>query len=339
MVKTDITIPWLNDYKASVEIIQGNRLIHHSESEDHPMCSIIVANYNRAGNLPKIIESVEKQQYQGDIELIFVDDRSNDDSIEILQQFPNINIYRLSKNFGSEALPQNVGMYFAKGEFVSFIDSDDYLLVSDAISSMIFELSRKQEAVLAVSNVIFQIENKDVSDEMRWVLPGVEFAEVFDPRQTENLIKIHYPEKAYSFSRRLARNWNIFDVMVRGYHIGLRMAKKRQLQELGGWPLELKQNDDYGMLLNIASYGYKNKIQSIIPVNSNAYVYRINNGNASVNEKEETQVMRDHCLNAVKYLGFTFEELTIYSKVQNSEGKESVLDRWNFTKEELLYEK
>ena len=94
---------------------------------EKPLFSIIVPIYNVERYLEQCIESVLAQDYQN-YELILVDDRSPDNSIDICvkyaKQYPNIVFIRKINGGLSDA--RNAGIKLARGEYLIFLDSDDY---------------------------------------------------------------------------------------------------------------------------------------------------------------------------------------------------------------------
>ena len=90
------------------------------------MLSIVVTVFNKAKYLEQCINSILSQTYQ-DIEVICIDDGSTDNSNEILKRFEcsKLKIFRQS-NMGLGAA-RNVGIRLARGEFITFVDADDYL--------------------------------------------------------------------------------------------------------------------------------------------------------------------------------------------------------------------
>ena len=92
-----------------------------------PLVSVIICNYNYSQYIGEAIESVLNQTHKN-IELIIVDDGSIDDSREVIKGFvekhPAIRYFRQS-NKGIVAT-RNYGMRLAKGDFLCFLDSDDY---------------------------------------------------------------------------------------------------------------------------------------------------------------------------------------------------------------------
>lgn len=95
---------------------------------NNDLVSIIIPVYNAEKYLYETIKTIKEQTYQN-WEAIFVDDCSNDDSVNIIkkeqQKDKRINIYKLEKNGGNPSIPRNYGLNIAKGRFVCFIDADD----------------------------------------------------------------------------------------------------------------------------------------------------------------------------------------------------------------------
>lgn len=90
------------------------------------MISVVIPTYNRAGTLKRAVDSVLAQSYR-DIELIIVDDASNDQTSEYLAELQStveIKVLYNSKNLGVSAC-RNRGIEIARGEWIAFLDSDD----------------------------------------------------------------------------------------------------------------------------------------------------------------------------------------------------------------------
>lgn len=92
------------------------------------MISVIIPNYNNGKYISKAIESVVSQSYS-DYEIIIIDDGSDDDSREILCDYQKrySMIHVLFQSNQNAAIARNRGMEIAKGEYLLFLDSDDYL--------------------------------------------------------------------------------------------------------------------------------------------------------------------------------------------------------------------
>ncbi|HLA96664.1 MAG TPA: glycosyltransferase [Pyrinomonadaceae bacterium] len=90
------------------------------------LVSVIIPNYNYASYLREAIDSVLAQTYQ-DVEIIVVDDGSSDNSKEILDSYANRITTIFQKNQGVSAARNN-GVASSSGEFVAFLDADDFWL-------------------------------------------------------------------------------------------------------------------------------------------------------------------------------------------------------------------
>ena len=89
------------------------------------MVSIVSPTYNVSDYIEETIQSVLSQTYEN-FELVLVDDRSTDDTVEKITQFidPRIRLVRNETNSGAGWSRTN-GLRAAKGEFIALLDSDD----------------------------------------------------------------------------------------------------------------------------------------------------------------------------------------------------------------------
>lgn len=131
------------------------------------LVSVIIPTYNRAHCLPLAISSVLAQTYQN-FEIIVVDDNSSDSTKQIchrLQEFDGrIHYMRNDKNFGP-AKSRNNGIEKAKGEFITFLDSDD-LYYTDKIQLQVEALEKNPSVgfcygYFACTHDIFETKNYD----------------------------------------------------------------------------------------------------------------------------------------------------------------------------------
>ena len=109
------------------------------------MVSIIIALYNEQDYFEECLTSVCNQEYK-DIEIIIVDDGSTDGSVDICRRFAEsdkrIKIIRL-KHVGIAAV-RNMGVASANGDFIMFVDSDDYV-ASNYVSRMLTVMNENPE--------------------------------------------------------------------------------------------------------------------------------------------------------------------------------------------------
>lgn len=111
-----------------------------------PSISIIIPVFKVKDFILECLESVTNQDYQGEMECILIDDRGDDGSIELCEQFiaqqqsnVKFSIIHNEKNLKQSA-SRNAGMRIAKGEYIYFLDSDDWLATS-AISTIVKPLN------------------------------------------------------------------------------------------------------------------------------------------------------------------------------------------------------
>jgi len=91
--------------------------------------SVIIPNFNNAPFIKKTISSILNNTYRF-IEVIFVDDCSTDDSVEIVKKNfgdnPRVKIYQNKENRGAYYC-RNKGILLSSGYYITFVDGDDYI--------------------------------------------------------------------------------------------------------------------------------------------------------------------------------------------------------------------
>lgn len=95
------------------------------------MLSVIICCYNGQDTIKRCLDSIVKQTFK-DYEIVFVNDGSNDNTLNIVEEFKrnnkDIDITIINQeNIGSN-LSKKVGVNNSKGEYITFIDADDYLI-------------------------------------------------------------------------------------------------------------------------------------------------------------------------------------------------------------------
>lgn len=93
-----------------------------------PLISVIIPVYNVEAYLPRCLDSVIQNTYRN-LEIICVDDGSTDGSPEILRDYAqrDARITLITKENGGVSSARNAGLNRMTGEFVSFVDSDDFV--------------------------------------------------------------------------------------------------------------------------------------------------------------------------------------------------------------------
>ena len=114
----------------TLKVLNSKNLDEFEKLDSHKHFSVIMALYNNEKYLEDAIESLITQNFgfEHNIELIIVDDGSSDDSLKIAEEYQEkypYNIQVLSKENGGQASARNLGLEYAKGDYINFIDSDD----------------------------------------------------------------------------------------------------------------------------------------------------------------------------------------------------------------------
>ena len=104
--------------------------------------SLIIPFYNSKKDIAKCIETIKSQDMEEKVEIIFIDDCSQDNSAQIIKDFqlPNCNLLTLNRNQGPSAA-RNKGLAKASGDYVFFLDVDDSLEFN-ALSKL-YEVAKK----------------------------------------------------------------------------------------------------------------------------------------------------------------------------------------------------
>lgn len=123
-----------------------------------PIISIIIPVYNSEKYLSKCIDSVLAQTFT-DYELILVDDGSTDRSAVICDDYAikDARIKVIHKENGGVSTARNIGLINASGDYIGFIDSDDY--VEPNMYTVLFELIQKHECDISICG--FKVIDED----------------------------------------------------------------------------------------------------------------------------------------------------------------------------------
>tara|TARA_A100001015_G_scaffold321461_1_gene452326 strand:- start:1485 stop:2282 length:798 start_codon:yes stop_codon:yes gene_type:complete len=136
------------------------------KSKKLPLVSIIMNCYNGEKYLKKSVNSVVQQKYKN-WEIIFFDNCSTDKSISTIKSFKNkkIKIYR-SKKYLKLYAARNLAIKYAKGNYIAFLDTDDYWHSSKLNLQINYILEKKKKFVF--SNFYYlQGKRKYINNKMK----------------------------------------------------------------------------------------------------------------------------------------------------------------------------
>lgn len=99
-----------------------------SDMNSAPLVSIVIPLYNAENYIEETLISVKQQTYSN-IEVIVIDNASNDNSLSIVDKFKSnfcsFKLLSCEQNSGGPAKPRNLGLEAATGDYIAFLDSDD----------------------------------------------------------------------------------------------------------------------------------------------------------------------------------------------------------------------
>ncbi|MEY8733657.1 glycosyltransferase [Peribacillus frigoritolerans] len=124
------------------------------------LISVIIPIYNVQDLLPKCIESIINQTYEK-LEIILVNDGSKDNSALICEQYAKKDkrIKVIHKPNGGLSDARNAGLEIAKGDYIAFVDSDDYI-INNAYEVMILEATRHDLDIVAANAEVLNGKSK-----------------------------------------------------------------------------------------------------------------------------------------------------------------------------------
>jgi len=125
------------------------------------MISVIISVYNVAPYIERCIDSIRNQSYS-DLEIIAVDDGSTDESGAICEKLAEQDkrIVVIHKNNGGNASARNAGIDAAQGEFLAFVDADDYI-ENDMYETMLAEMDDPSISIVCCGIIVTNVEGND----------------------------------------------------------------------------------------------------------------------------------------------------------------------------------
>ena len=219
-----------------------------------PLVSVIVPVYNVEEYLPQCLESILFQTYK-ELEIILVNDGSTDNSYNICKKYAQKDkrIKVFSQNNQGPGVARNLGLSKSKGEWVSFVDSDDIL------EKTFYEqlLSHRYEADVICSGikVLFNIKNERSEAE-----------ENFYSLNLKGKVKINYELK----TRINTELWN--KIFNRNIFIKYNLTYKDGAFEDGDILFKILAVTNYIFVDNAVNYLYRRRSDSLVEQLSRGYI-------------------------------------------------------------------
>lgn len=192
-----------------------------------PMITVLIPAFNEEATIAKTIESVLDSGYpKNKLEVIVIDDGSNDGTLNIAKGFVKHGVKVIHKENSGKAASLNLGISKAKGEFIATLDGDSFLK-RGCFQSMLGYFARKE--VAAVTSVMKAASPKNALERMQ----GVEY-----------IVTV--------FSRKILSFLNSINVTPGP----LSIFRKSVFDHVGGYD-ERNILEDQEMAMRIQSYDYK----------------------------------------------------------------------------------
>lgn len=165
------------------------------------LVSVIIPVYNTEKYLKRCIQSVKEQTYT-DVEIILIDDGSTDFSGVICDEFAkdDVRIKIIHKENEGLSSARNIGMEIAMGEYLAFLDSDDYFS-TDCIRKML-EMCTQNDADIAIAKMmnITEYTNEELKFEQIEELQILSKEEAIEASLYQVLYSCTTPGKLYKKS-------------------------------------------------------------------------------------------------------------------------------------------
>ena len=275
---------------------------------EKPKISIIIPIYNNQDTLTPTIRSIQNQNLQ-EIEIICMNDRSNDTSLQILKKLqkedPRISIIRNKSNRGLLYNLMN-GALESNGEYVIFIYPGDYLSNSDTLNKL-YDIAtkdyNKKIDIVNFQSCEFQMNNNDIK--INSIISGI------DKSYLKNLIKQPDITDNYfnKYKNKIRQNSEIiFDKMYK------KILIKRLANYIGPniWNLNINYY-----------YEYLFQLSNIIKSKSLVYVEDIFYCRSSNNKfKEDFELAEDKLKNPQRINNIFGDYTTIVEKILDLTNKE-----------------
>lgn len=190
--------------------------------------SVIIPNYNKGKYIAECVKSVLKQTLPPD-EIIIVDDCSTDDSRFVIEKLCKnsalVHPVYLDKNGGVSAA-RNIGLKHASGQYITFLDSDDFYGNPDKLKNEMGLLRSRDKDGVAYSQLLFADESGNIKE------------------------NIFCKKKQYlvgNIYKRMLLGRFVFPALARDYCV-----KKSIISELGGYNEGRNLYEDLELLIKIA---------------------------------------------------------------------------------------
>lgn len=130
--------------------------------------SVIIPVFNSSLYLDHCLSTVVNQTLK-DIEIILIDDGSTDDSLNVIKNYAKKynNIKYTSKENEGQAIARNIGIQMSSGEFITFIDSDDYIELN--MLEKLYNIAKSDNSDIVLCDYVEEYSNKNIEKKSLYI--------------------------------------------------------------------------------------------------------------------------------------------------------------------------
>ena len=215
--KTQLIIRAISEVKYSDSIVKDKFLEYCKNNFSHEVykaiydkvkisVSIIVPVYNTEKYLKKCMDSLVNQSLKN-IEIICINDASTDGSLKILKSYAKndqrIHIINNTKNLGAPGAVKNIGLKVARGEYIGFVDSDDYVDIN--YFEELYNKAKSNDAEIASCSCLTYIQKNNTYKKQINSSEGI----FITPEDKEKLISSQGSNCNKIYSKKMLEKYNI----------------------------------------------------------------------------------------------------------------------------------
>lgn len=283
----------------SYQFSENGTIFNHirEKRRKNPFLSIIIPIFNNEKNIKRIITSIKNQSYK-DIEIIFVDDASTDNSVEEIEQYKRkdkrIKIVKHKTKKGL-FITRNDGVLNSIGEYIIFVESNGLLI--DGILKKIFGTIEIYETDIIKFESFYldnnMLEKYELDDDIK------KYKVIYQP----DILKLSFtPYRGELFQNRL----NLWGKAIKRTLYSNIIDKLSNYYKNQNWNLYEDNALDFLLLKNAESYVF---------IKENGYLYEKNKGDDSkkINNNQANYIIKD--LFTLAEIFYDYTDNNVYEKL------------------------
>lgn len=270
-----------------------------------PKISVVITVHNGEGYIKNAIISIENQNFK-DIEIVFIDDGSTDNSTKLIKKFiekdTRIVLYQNEGNKGA-LYSKTKGVLLSKGKYILILDQDDIYLQKDAFSTL-YKIMKEDNLDMLGFAVIFSFDS--TFGMSNYIYSYTEMPVIYQPNVSQMMF--YYDNKGEP-KRKVSALWNY---MFRSEFF------KKIIKQIDDKFMNTKMNwhDDFLLFFLSTRNAYNMRIIKRI-FYAKMFWHKTSNKQIIYSQNEKKKNLEDmHCSSYLNYLEFLLMKTrnTIYDK-------------------------